>query len=281
MLQDTPESHLRWIERRERDLRDPDGWLALVALHWLPPGRSTITATGETTADRLGLSGALASPAVVLELDAERLTVSPADGVDATLDRVPLSPDRPVPLNDDRSGSPPVLRFGRLHVTHVHRQNRPALRVRDREAPTLVRFGGVPRFPFDPTAVVDARFEPAPPDTTVPITLITEHVEDHPVAGTLRFDLAGTACALLAERSGDGLFVVFGDATNRVAGSEGTYGGGRFLSLPGPDPDGRVKIDFNRAVNPPCSFTSHATCPTPPAPNRLPLMIRACERRLL
>lgn len=142
-----------------------------------------------------------------------------------------------------------------------------------------MRFRGVPRFPFDPGAVVDARFEPAPPDTTVPITLITEHVEEHPVAGTLRFEIDGRPCSLLAEQSGTGLFVVFGDATNRATGSDGTYGGGRFLSLAAPDPAGRVEIDFNRAVNPPCSFTPYATCPTPPAANRLPMAVRAGERR--
>ena len=143
-----------------------------------------------------------------------------------------------------------------------------------------MRFRGVPRFPFDPGAVVDARFEPAPPDTTVPITLITEHVEEHPVAGTLGFEIGGQRCSLLAEQSGNGLFVVFGDATNRVPGSDGTYGGGRFLSLAAPDSAGRVEIDFNRAVNPPCSFTPYATCPTPPAANRLAMQIRAGERRM-
>ena len=279
MTLDPPESHLRWIERRERSLRDPDGWLALVALHWLPPGTSTICAVGETTGDRLVLPGALASPAVTFELEAPRLLVVPGRGVTATLDGKPLPTDAPMELRDDRTGPGPVLRFGRLHVTHVHRQHRAALRVRDREAASLMRFRGVPRFPFDPGAVVDARFEPAPPDTTVPITLITEHVEEHPVAGTLRFEIDGRPCSLLAEQSGTGLFVVFGDATNRATGSDGTYGGGRFLSLAAPDPAGRVEIDFNRAVNPPCSFTPYATCPTPPAANRLPMAVRAGERR--
>ena len=124
MTPDPPESHLRWIERRQRSLRDPDGWLALVALHWLPPGTSTICAVGETTGDRLVLPGALASPAVTFKLEAPRLLVVPGRGVTATLDGRPLAADEPTELRDDRTGPGPVLRFGRLHVTHVHRQHR-------------------------------------------------------------------------------------------------------------------------------------------------------------
>ena len=39
-------------------------------------------------------------------------------------------------------------------------------------------------------------------------------------------------------------------------------------------------VDFNRAYNPPCVFTPFATCPMPPAGNRLPLAIEAGERMI-
>ncbi|MFM7298298.1 MAG: DUF1684 domain-containing protein [Planctomycetota bacterium] len=42
---------------------------------------------------------------------------------------------------------------------------------------------------------------------------------------------------------------------------------------------GWTSIDFNRAVNPPCSFTAFATCPLPPQANRLPMHVLAGERR--
>ena len=41
--------------------------------------------------------------------------------------------------------------------------------------------------------------------------------------------------------------------------------------------DGRVDLDFNRAKNPPCAFTDFATCPLPPAKNRLTLSVMAGE----
>ena len=37
-------------------------------------------------------------------------------------------------------------------------------------------------------------------------------------------------------------------------------------------------LDFNRAYNPPCAFTPYATCPLPPAENRLDLLVAAGEK---
>jgi len=40
---------------------------------------------------------------------------------------------------------------------------------------------------------------------------------------------------------------------------------------------GSVDLDFNKAYNPPCAFTPYATCPLPPAQNRLKVKIEAGE----
>ena len=39
-----------------------------------------------------------------------------------------------------------------------------------------------------------------------------------------------------------------------------------------------VTLDFNRAVNLPCAYTDFATCPLPPAGNRLPVAVEAGEQ---
>ena len=275
-----PDSHLRWIDARDRSLRDPEGWLSLVALHWLREGETVITASGDASDRCIVLDGALASPAVHVALDADgRVTATIAPTLDATLHGEPVPRGTTITLRDDRQGSASILRVGRLHITHIHRQHRAALRIRDREAPTLVRFGGVERFPYHPDFVIDAHFETAAAGTTIPITLITEHVEEHPIAGTLIFTFKDREHRLVAEQSGDNLFVVFGDETNRRSDETATYGGGRFLTVPMPKTDGATTLDFNRAVNPPCSFTPFATCPTPPESNRLPFAVLAGERR--
>jgi uncharacterized protein (DUF1684 family) len=70
------------------------------------------------------------------------------------------------------------------------------------------------------------------------------------------------------------LFLAFTDETN----GEETYGGGRFMYAPAPK-DGRVEVDFNKAFNPPCSFTPYATCPVPRKENRLPFRVEAGEKK--
>jgi uncharacterized protein (DUF1684 family) len=46
-----------------------------------------------------------------------------------------------------------------------------------------------------------------------------------------------------------------------------------------PDAAGYTFIDFNKAYNPPCAFTAFATCPLPPAQNRLTIAITAGEKK--
>jgi len=77
-----------------------------------------------------------------------------------------------------------------------------------------------------------------------------------------------------ALRSPDGpLFFVLADRTS----GHGSYPAGRFLDAEAPR-DGKVVLDFNRAYNPPCAFTPYATCPLPPAENRLDLLVEAGEK---
>ena len=42
--------------------------------------------------------------------------------------------------------------------------------------------------------------------------------------------------------------------------------------------NGKVVLDFNRAENPPCAFTTYATCPLPPQENRLSVRVEAGEK---
>jgi uncharacterized protein (DUF1684 family) len=67
---------------------------------------------------------------------------------------------------------------------------------------------------------------------------------------------------------------LFIDETSGVT----TYAANRVLQVDGPDSDGGVTLDFNRATNLPCAYTDFATCPLPPAENRLPVAIEAGEK---
>ena len=271
-----PPSHSAWIEARETALAAPDGWLTLVDLVWLRAGVVEIGTAPTGPDEPIVLAGAGAPTAGRFELDVDTVRFTPTHDGLASVNGRPLDADQAVELADDRDDvGPSILRLGRLEITHIHRHDRAALRIKDPESPRRTSFQGVPRFDFDPKWVLEATFEPAAPDTMMSIRLVTDHLEEHPVAGTVTFEHEGVRHSLRVEPAGGGFFLVFGDDTNGTR----TYGGGRFLSVPAPDAEGRTRLDFNRATTPPCAFTPYATCPTPPPGNRLPFDIPAGERR--
>lgn len=69
------------------------------------------------------------------------------------------------------------------------------------------------------------------------------------------------------------LEIYFRDATN----GQGTYPAGRFVSLTRAS-DGKWQLDFNRARNPFCSYSSAYACPAPWRGNTIPAAVRAGEQ---
>jgi uncharacterized protein (DUF1684 family) len=102
--------------------------------------------------------------------------------------------------------------------------------------------------------------------------------------GVLTFKLHGTVLRLYVYQSASlmkketlklYLFVPFGDATS---GFE-SYGGGRYIDLSISDiKDNHVILDFNKAYNPYCAYTTGYNCPIPPLENMLTVAIRAGEK---
>jgi hypothetical protein len=94
--------------------------------------------------------------------------------------------------------------------------------------------------------------------------------------GVLRCKLNGKKYALepVTEEGSDELFIIFRDATSKTE----TYAAGRFLYAKRAE-NGKVILDFNKSENPPCAFTSFATCPLPPPQNRIEVEIKAGEKR--
>jgi uncharacterized protein (DUF1684 family) len=261
----TPEEHrqdvLAWRAARDARLRDPDGWLTLVGLHWLAPGENRF---GSHPSNDLLLVGSQV-PAVAGRLEL-------ADGV-VKLHR---AGHEVVVLDTDASGEPTVLDIGTLRMYVIQRGDRFGLRVRDHASPALAAFAGMSHFDVDPTWRLVARLEAAEPGATLEIMDVVGVLTREPTPGSVVFERDGRTWRLDALPGGDdgSLWLVFGDATN----GSSTYGGGRFLYTEPVADDGSVVVDFNVAYNPPCVFTPYATCPLPPAQNRLPLAIEAGER---
>jgi len=258
----------RWRIARVERLKQPEGWLSLVGLHWLTEGTQTVGRAADNDIvlavgpDRLG----------TLTLADGRVRLALAPGVDA---RIGESDAREGDLNADSAGTPTVVRFGRASFVLIERSGRLGLRVRDPEAPTRTGFTNIEFYPIDPAWRVEARFEPHPKGRTIEIATVINTLEPMANPGALVFEIDGRTHRLEAIDDGSGeLFIIFADRTN---GRE-TYGPGRFLYAAMPE-NGRTTLDFNRAYNPPCAFNAYSTCPLPPPENRLDLEVRAGEKK--
>ena len=147
------------------------------------------------------------------------------------------------------------------------------------QAEEKAAFTGLKYFPVDPQYRVEATFEPVALPDTVWLNMTKGESEAYLRHARATFELEGRKQTLvLFLRTGDQereLFVPFTDKTN---GFE-TYGGGRYLDVPLPQPgSSTITLDFNRAYNPFCAFDDAYACPVPPAENRLQVPIPAGEK---
>lgn len=197
----------------------------------------------------------------------------------------------PVDETVAREGHPADARFTRLSRADIDSGERQeGYRIWRQDSPANLAFEEIEYYDADPSWVIPGRFELVDEQRAVPF----EHIRDDgatrrlPVSGDLVFTVEGAEYRLAAFDTVYGgtakLHLVFGDTTN---GAE-SYGAGRFLFLDHPAPSGElapgdaipVEIDFNRAVVPPCGFSSQMNCPLPPPQNRLPFPVRAGEKRV-
>lgn len=247
---------LDWRTTRAQRLQREDGWLSLVGLHWLVEGENK------------PIEG------VTLVRQGDAVTLQPGEGM--TIEGKPVT--APVRLADDSNEKgPTVVQMGTKRFQVIKRGPRYGLRVKDSQAPTRTHFLGLDYFEIDPKWRVEARFEPYNPPKNIPITDITGMTSDNPAPGALVFTVDGKEYRLdpILEQGEKDYFIIFRDQTSK----DSTYPAGRYLYAAPPDKDGKVIVDFNKAYNPPCSFTPYATCPLPPLQNRLPIRIEAGEKK--
>ncbi|MBS0399991.1 MAG: DUF1684 domain-containing protein [Proteobacteria bacterium] len=259
-----------WREQRLASLTGETGWLTPVALYWLKTGSNSF---GRDAGNDFVLdSPSLPARAGAFVLKGAQVKFDAVAGSGITVGGAPA---RTVLLVPDTQPHPTELIAGSLHLMLIERGGRMGIRVRDSVSPMRTGFSGLHYFPVRPDWSVDARFEPYVPTRRIPIVNILGMQIEMDCPGALVFEKDGRTWrldAVLEEPGDTKLFVMFADGTS---GRE-SYGAGRFLYTPLPR-DGHVRVDFNRAYNPPCAFTSYATCPLPPPQNHLGLRVEAGE----
>ncbi|GAA3753474.1 hypothetical protein GCM10022240_03060 [Microbacterium kribbense] len=248
-----------WHAEHERVRADPHGFLAITAAHWLgaDPQRFDDAPGAWSTTD--------AAPVVTL-VDGETLHI---DGREVTgrHDFGAIESGRPQWVSwqtDAGTAVAEVANFGGAAV----------LRPRHPDHPTLVDYAGTPAYAPDEQFVVEGTFVPFPAPRTVTVDTVVDGLETvFEAPGVVRFELDGPQ-QLTAFRDGAGLRLLFTDRTSGVT----TYPASRDLHIGAPDAAGRVQVDFTRAVNLPCAYTTAAMCPLPPTENRLDVAIEAGEQ---
>lgn len=258
-----------WRDRRHQRLKSDDGWMTLVGLEWLHEGDNRV---GSAPTSDARIPGGPAHWGTI-RLDGDHIVFVPAPGADVTVDGEAVDEAE---LTADNQGRPNVVRSGDLSFYVIYRQSY-ALRIKDRQAPTLLAYERMPVYDIDPGWRIEGRIQRAAPGTTVEVADVLGHTNESPVFGTFEFERDGETYRLtgLGTEESRSIEFMFAD---RTSGRE-TYGAGRFVYSEGMPENGRVVVDFNKAYNPPCAFTEYSTCPLPLPENRLDLWVRAGERK--
>lgn len=261
----------RWRAEMESSLRAEESWLSLAGLFWLEEGANTLGSAEECAV----ALPAQAAPARVgtLVRAGERVTLTPAPGVELLVGGEPIPPEGRELRHDMAGGPADRVRLGQLVLIVIKRGARIGIRLWDTQSERRRSFEGREWYPVQPAYRVEARFTPYETPRVIMIPTVLGDVEENVSPGYVSFTIEGRERTLVPTLSGERLFFIVRDTTSGVE----TYGPGRFLYTSQPV-DGIVTLDFNKLHSPPCAFTDYATCPLPPRENHLDIAITAGER---
>jgi uncharacterized protein len=252
------EEWAQWHTAHEQQLASPHGFLTITSLNFL-------NETPQRFADAPGEWSTGPSGVVVDLADGESVTV---DGT-ARTGRVELG------VIGEREGI--TVTAGDAVIEVAKRGGFDIVRPRHPSNPLRTQFRGTPAYEPTEKWVLTGRFVPfdQPRDVTVGAAVEgLEHVYESP--GRVEFEAFGTPLALTVfnGRAPGSFFALFTDETSGIT----TYAANRSLAIAAPAADGSVVLDFTRATNLPCAYTDFATCPLPPAENKLPVAVEAGEK---
>lgn len=253
------DSILAWQKQRGAGLRAENGWLSLVGLFWLKPGDNTV---GSDEKNDFVLPKTAPGHVGTLHWTNGKVTFTGPTGVHKDLSFDPDHPD--------------IVKAGSVSFFVIKRGDRMGIRAKDSASPALKNFAGMSYFPINPAMRFEAKL--IPDVQKIGILNVLGQTEREESPGWVEFNYQGKAYRLrpIYEDTADGktLYFLFKDLTNKTK----TYPAGRMLNVP-LAVNGKVDLDFNRAYNPPCTFTPYATCPLPPKENHLPIAVNAGELR--
>ncbi len=258
-----------WDGKRIDALKAANGWVNLAGLFWLKEGSNTFGS--DSTSDIVFSHSEFPKRLGTFVVSSNRVDWITSEGNEVMLKDNKI---QRITVFDIDSAANPSLSYKSFKWNIIKRENKIGVRFRDLNSPALQALTHINRYTIDSKWNIKAVFEPSL-YSTIAITNVLGQTNQQQSPGKLRFSINNVSYTLdaLDEGTGD-FFVIFGDNTNGIE----TYHTGRFMYVPKPDQNGVTYIDFNKAYNPPCAFTSFATCPIPPKQNILPIDINAGEK---
>jgi len=155
------------------------------------------------------------------------------------------------------AGSFSWVHHGRRLVELVLRGGRYAIRLRDPSALTRTEFQGVPTFPVSQEWVLQGCYTPFDEPRIVQVGRYGRTRSSPPFSCAVALGFGSTAYELAANSGKDGaLTCAFPDTTNGFETAPW-----RAVTTSVSDEEGRVTIDFNRAVKFPFAFSDFGTWP--------------------
>ncbi len=259
----------KWRTEHETELKSENSWFALAGLFWLKEGVNTI-GVGEkhdiqlTENFKNGKFGE-----ILFEKGTAKLKVE--NGVEALVDGKQISE---MSLVSDENMKQTIVKTGSQTFYVIKRENNFGVRLKDKNNKARLDFKGLHWFPINPKLRVIADFEAfsEPKELLIPNMLGGKYKMKS--EGILKFKLNGKNYSLQPVEEDGKYFIIFRDLTSKTE----TYGVGRFLYAE-KSKDNKIILDFNKAENPPCAYTTFATCPIPPKQNRLKIAMKGGEKR--
>lgn len=258
----------KWRAEREAKLTAEDGWLTVTGLFWLREGQNEFGSA--PTNDIVLPPGAAPDKLGSFEWLNGKITLRVAEGATVTANGKVV---RELVLHSETVKRPDVIEAGDLSFLLLKRGDRWGIRLKDKNSFARQNFAGLRWYPAKESFRITAEFIAYEQPKEIPIVNVLGDIENYKSPGLLKFKLNGQEYTLEpVNTGGDRLFIIFRDLTSNKT----TYAASRFLYADA-SKDGKVILDFNQAINPPCAFTAYATCPLPPKQNRLNVAIEAGE----
>ena len=261
----------KWRAEMDSNLRRENERLALAGLFWLQKGFNTFGSSRDCD-----IRLPKATPRVIgaFEFDGTNVTLTLDTGQCVDVNGQPTS--SPTPLQADDSANPSYVTYDSLRMVVIRRNHGVGVQLWDNSRPERETFPGRQWFEPSEEYRVQGLYTPYPLAVKVRLPNVLGEMEEDYVQGYVSFTIQGRGRRLEATELDDGrLYLQFKDQSNGIT----TYREGRYLyTLEAVQEDGTIRLDFNRAFNPPSAFTPYAISAFAPKQNQLKVRIEAGEK---